>query len=213
VPEQPIVSLADAGSAADVERCTSTGKDAMSTRAHDQPSTAEELLGMPDDGFRYELVRGELRRMSPAGRHHGRVAARILVLLAKHVDASDLGELFAAETGFWIERGPDTVRAPDVAFIRRARAAEFQDEEGYAQTAPDLAVEVVSPNDRRREVAEKAVAWLDAGTRMVLVIDPSRRTATVYSPGGEVRVLTEEDFVEGGSVVPGWRVRVKEFFT
>jgi Uma2 family endonuclease len=74
-------------------------------------------------------------------------------------------------------------------------------------------VEVVSPNDRRREVAEKAVAWLDAGTRMVLVIDPSRRTATVYSPGGEVRVLTEEDFVEGGDVVPGWRVRVKEFFT
>lgn len=188
------------------------GMDPMSTRAHDRPSTAEELLGMPEDGFRYELVRGELRRMSPAGRHHGKVAARILVILAKHVDACDLGVIFAAETGFWIEQRPDTVRAPDVAFIGRERAAALEGEDGYAQTWPDLAVEVVSPTDRRAEVAEKAAAWLDAGTRMVLVVDPSRRTAAVYSPHEDVRVLTEEDFVEGGAVVPGWRVQVKEFF-
>ena len=177
-------------------------------------TTAEELLRMPDDGFRYELVRGELRKMPPAGDEHGYVAGEVFAELRNHVKANNLGRTYAAETGFLISRDPDTVRAPDAAFVNRERVEEVSQTGGYFPGAPDLAVEVLSPNDTHAEVTEKALAWLDVGSRMVLVADPKRRAVTVYRSRSEIRILTAEagDRIDGADVVPGWKLPVAELF-
>jgi Uma2 family endonuclease len=174
--------------------------------------TAEELLRMPDDGFRYELVRGELRRMTPAGNVHGRIAMRVSWPLARHVEENRLGAVYAAETGFRIGRDPDTVRAPDVAFISQERLEAVGEVEGYWPGAPDLAVEVISPGDSYVEVEEKVFDWLDAGTRMVLTVNPRNRSVTVYRSLDDIAVLTERDVLHGGEVVPGFRLAVQEVF-
>nr|MBA3793793.1 Uma2 family endonuclease [Rubrobacter sp.] len=144
-----------------------------------KPVTAEELLRIPDDGLRRELVRGEVRTMAPAGNVHGRIAIDVSTSLDQYVRAHDLGVVFAAETGFKIAGNPDTVRAPDAAFVRRERVEAVGEVEGYWPEAPDLAVEVVSPNDLFAEVEEKVADWLAAGTRVILVVNPRARTAVV----------------------------------
>lgn len=178
-----------------------------------QRMTAEELFRMPDDGFRYELIRGELRRMSPAGHQHGRIAMNITLPLAQHVKGHRLGVVYAAETGFKLAADPDVVRAPDVAFVRQERVEETGNTvEGYWPGAPDLAVEVVSPNDTYTAVEEKVCDWLDAGVRMVIVVNPRRRLVTVYRSLTQVVVLREHDTLDGGDVVPGWSLPVAEVF-
>jgi Uma2 family endonuclease len=174
--------------------------------------TAEELFRMPDDGSRYELVRGELRRMTPAGNTHGYIAGEIFAELRNHVKANDLGRTYAAETGFKVASDPDTVRAPDAAFISREQVEKTGPTEGYWPGAPDLAVEVVSPNDTHSEVVEKALAWLEAGSRMVLVADPGNSTLTVYRSPRDVSVLRQGDTADGGDVVPGWKLSVAQLF-
>jgi Uma2 family endonuclease len=174
--------------------------------------TAEKLLAMPDDGFRYELVRGELRKMPPAGSEHGYLAMRIASRLERHADANGLGRVYAAETGFKLASDPDTVRAPDTAFVSRERVEEAGRVAGYWPGAPDLAVEVVSPGDTHAQVVEKALAWLEAGCRMVLVADPERRTVTVYRSLDDIRILTEGGTVDGADVVPGWKLPVSDIF-
>ena len=184
----------------------------MSAQVRTRSVSAEELLRMPDDGFRYELVRGELRKMSPAGRRHGRIAHEVGRLLGNHVTAHALGAVYAAETGYRLAKDPDTVRAPDASFVRQEREEAMEEIEGYLPGAPDLAVEVISPSDSYSEVAEKVMEWLDAGTRMVVVVDPRKRTLTLYRSRDEIRVLTEADVLDGADVVPGWRVAVKDLF-
>jgi Uma2 family endonuclease len=175
------------------------------------PVSAEELLRMPDDGFRYELVKGEIRKMAPAGSLHGNVAIQVTLPLAQHVKEHKLGRVFTAETGFRIARDPDTVRAPDAAFVSRERIEQIGIPEGYWPGAPDLAVEVVSPSDTYSEIQEKVLDWLAAGTRMVIVVNPRKRTASVHR-GATATVLTEKDVLSGEDVVPGWTVPVKELF-
>jgi Uma2 family endonuclease len=184
----------------------------MSTRVQTRLVTAEELLRMPEDGFRYELVGGELRKMTPAGGRHGRIAHEAGRSLGNHVAAHDLGAVYAAETGFKLATDPDTVRAPDVSFVRKERAEAMRDLEGYLPGAPDLAIEVISPGDSFSEVEEKVLEWLDAGTRMVVVMNPRRRTATVYRSREKIRVLNEDDVLDGADVVPGWRLALRELF-
>lgn len=174
--------------------------------------TAEELLRMPDDGMRRELVEGELREMTPAGSEHGYLALKVGRLLGNHVEANGLGRVYAAETGFKLASDPDTVRAPDAAFVARERVEREGPVAGYWPGAPDLAVEVVSPGDRHSEVVEKALSWLEAGCRMVLVVDPERKAATVYRSREDIRILLPGDVVDGGDVVPGWRLPVAEIF-
>lgn len=174
--------------------------------------TAEELLRMPDDGFRYELVRGELRKMTPAGNVHGRVAMNVGISLGSHVKTHDLGAVYAAETGFKLAGNPDTVRAPDVAFVNWERLEEVGETEGYWPGAPDLAVEVISPGDSYVEVDEKVFDWLEAGTKMVVVVNPRKCSATVYQSLTDIVVLTETDVLDGGDVVPGFRLAVREIF-
>jgi len=177
-----------------------------------QQVTAEELLCMPDNGFRYELVGGELRRMTLAGNIHGRVAMNFGTSLNNHVTAYDLGVVYAAETGFKLTSSPDTVRAPDVAFVGRERLEAVGEVEGFWPDAPDLAVEVISPGDSYVEVEEKIFDWLKAGTKMVITVNPRKRSATVYRSLTDITVLTGSDVLDGGDVVPGFRLAVQEIF-
>ena len=177
-----------------------------------QQVAADELLHIPDDGFRYELVKGELRRMNPAGNMHGRVAMSFAWRLAQYVEGNRLGVVYAAETGFKLATDPDTVRAPDVAFVSRVRVEAIGEVEGFWPGAPDLAVEVVTPGDAFAEVEEKVFDWLDAGTKMVVVVNPCQRSATVYKSTTAITVLAEADVLDGGDIVPGFELALREIF-
>ena len=174
--------------------------------------TAEQLLCMPSDGCRYELVAGELKRMTPAGWRHGAVAGRLHGKLDHYVEEHELGTVFTAETGFLLRRNPDTVRAPDIAFIHKHNFPAALPEDSFWPGAPDLAVEVVSPNDTIREIEERVRAWLDAGTKMVWVVNPKWRTVSVHRSATDPTTLTEKDELTGGDVVPGFRCRVRDVF-
>ena len=173
--------------------------------------TADDLLDMPDDGFRYELVRGDLRQMAPAGRIHGKRGNRVNYSLSAHVYENDLGEVYLAESGFHLASDPDHVLAPDVAFVSREREDAVPEEGGFFPGAPDLVVEVISPSDRYTEVEEKVSEWLAAGARMVVVVNPRNRTAKVHTPDAIV-TLTEADTLDGGAVVPGWQLPIADIF-
>ena len=177
-----------------------------------QTITADELLQQPDDGFRYELVKGELVKMAPAGSEHGKLAMRLGWRLAQHVESQNLGNVYAAETGFQLASNPDTVRAPDVAFVRQERVAEAGEVRGFWPGAPDLAVEVVSPGDTYAEVEDKVLDWLDAGTLMVAVVNPRQRTVTIYRSRADIVILTQDDLLDGNNVVPGWILPIRELF-
>ena len=150
--------------------------------------------------------------MPPAGGKHGSVAMRVGSLLSVHVRANDLGEVFAAETGFILRRNPDTVRAPDASFIAKDRLPEGELPIGYLEIVPDLAVEVVSPNDTTREVWDKVGDWLRAGTRLVWVIDPASRSVTVYRSMDDFQILSEGDELVGGEVIPGFTGNLRDQF-
>lgn len=168
--------------------------------------TADELLRMPDDGYRYELVQGELRKMSPAGSRHSMLAMRIGASLLVHVRARALGEVTGADGGYWITRNPDTVRAPDVGFIRRERAVIT---DRFFEGPPDVAIEVISPSDTYTEVEEKTQEWLRAGTRAVVVVNPRRNTVRVHRPDGTESFA---DAIAVDDLIPGWRMPFAELF-
>ena len=175
--------------------------------------TAEELLQLPSGTWRHELVKGELRRMSPAGQEHGAVAADMLVALAQFVRQHSLGRVYGAETGFLLRRKPDTVRAPDVAFVSADRLLTTpRSAHGYFTGAPDLAVEVISPADRYTEVEDKVQVWLDASAKLVVVVDPRRKTANVHAAGAEVISLGITDHLTLPSLLSGWSVPLAEVF-
>jgi len=173
-------------------------------------TTAEQLLEAGDIG-RCELVRGELRTMIPPSFQHGRITIKLTRPIVNHVEAHGLGTVVAAETGFVLSREPDTVRAPDIAFVRTARGPG--PDRGYFPGAPDLAVEVLSPDDRPRYVREKVAEWLEAGTRAVWVVDPRVRTVTVHTPAEDPRVLQEAEILDGGDVLPGFTLAVRNVFS
>lgn len=174
--------------------------------------TADEFWRMSNDGSRYELVAGELIQMPPSGFLHGSVAMNCGSLLREYVRKYDLGVVSAAETGFKLRQNPDTVRAPDAAFVTKERVLVLGKTEKFWPGAPDLAVEVVSPNDRFDEVFEKAQEWLAAGTRLVWVVLPRTKTVMTYRPDGQARILQEHDELSGEDVLPGFACRVQELF-
>src|SRR5882672_4137823 len=183
----------------------------MSTEV--QLMTADELLAMPDDGFVYELIKGELIKVSPPpGHEHGLVAMNIAGPLYSYAKTKNLGNVYAAETGFLLEQDPDTVRAPDVAFVRRERIQKAGTVEGYWIGAPDLAVEVLSPSDTVRRIEGEVAEWLESGSRLVWVVRPKMHTVTVYRSLTEIVVLTEKDTLDGGDVVPGFQIPIAEIF-
>jgi len=174
--------------------------------------TAEELIELPSDDYKYELVEGELIRMAPTGGEHGVLTVRLGRLLDEYIAAHDLGIVCGAETGFVLRRTPDTVRAPDVSFVAKERIPTTGVPKTYWPFAPDLAVEVVSPSDRFDEVQTKVAEYLTAGTRLVWIVDPATRTVFVYRSLRNVRALGEEDEIEGEDVVPGFRCPIKQVF-
>jgi Uma2 family endonuclease len=171
--------------------------------------TAEDLLGFRDPGKTAEVVRGALIVREPPGTGHGARAARLARRIGNFAEPHDLGEVFAQDTGFQIARDPDTVRAPDVAFVARDRLARIP-EQGHAELAPDLVAEIVSAGDRPGELLEKVGQWLSAGVRLVWVLDPARRDGRVYRADGSVSILRPDADLDGEDVLPGFRCPLRD---
>jgi len=184
----------------------------MTTAIQKTVMTADDLWQRPDDGHRYELVAGELIQMSPSGFLHGVIAMTLGRLLSEHAAKYSLGVVCAAETGFKLRHNPDTVRAPDVAFIAQERVLAEGKPERFWPGAPDLAVEVVSPGDRFDEVLEKVEEYLATGTRLVWVVLPRTQSVMVYRSASEAKIVRGDDELSGEDVLPGFICRVKEVF-
>ena len=165
--------------------------------------TADQLLRTSIPDKRVELVRGAVVVREPAGSTHGLVAMNLGAELCVYVKRTNAGGVFAAETGFKLASDPDTVRAPDVAFVTRGRMPP-PGTAGYAALAPDLVVEVRSPGDRAGELLAKVADWLSAGTRLVWVVDPERRVARVYRHDGGETIVAEGGTLDGEDVLPGF---------
>ena len=174
--------------------------------------TADDLMAMPDDGKRYELIRGELIEMPPASHEHGWIAERFGRRMGNFIEDHDLGHGVAADTGVNVERDPDTVRAPDYGFISRERMAEPPPPRGYADVIPDLVLEVVSPNDRQPDVDAKTQMWLDAGVRLVLMAYPETQEVYAHHDDGSVVRYGIGDMVVGDPVLPGFSCAVADIF-
>jgi Uma2 family endonuclease len=174
--------------------------------------TADDLARVSSPDKRSELIRGRMVVREPAGFRHGDVAMAIALSIGYFLRTNPLGRLLAAETGFVLSTSPDTVRAPDVAFVRHERIPDPLPR-GYARLGPDLVVEVLSPDDRPGEVLEKTADWLNAGVRLVWVIDPERRTGRVHRSDGTVAILEESDALDGEDVLPGYRSRLAEILS
>lgn len=172
--------------------------------------TAAELEQMPDDdSVLIELDEGELITMPPAGFEHGSRGNRIAFVLTRHVREHDLGEILSADTGFRLS--PDTVRAPDVSFVRKERLAEVRSK-GFAKGAPDLAVEVFSPFDDVRQLMRKVKQYLAAGCHTVWIVYPERREVQILEASGTDRMLGVEDVLEAPELLPGFSIRISELF-
>jgi len=180
----------------------------MSTTTQTHLMTAAELGNLPDSPYRHELIKGELLTMPPPKFEHGRVSANLTMLLLQHVKANRLG-VVGTEGGYKVESDPDTVLGPDVSFVAQDRISLSP--EGYHAGPPDLAIEVLSPGDRKGYVERKLALWLEKGTRSVWLVDPRRRTVEVVSSPNDRRMLHEDDELVDDTV-PGFRVKVSEIF-
>lgn len=179
--------------------------------------TADELLVMPpydENGHqcRFELIRGELKVMSLTKPLHGVICARLAAALINFVEANDLGMAFGAETGFVVERDPDSVLGADAAFVSHERLATVENLEKFFPFAPDLAVEVLSPGNTVREINEKVAMYFAAGSQAVWVFNPKKRTTAVYTSPTDVRILSEQDTLDGGEVLPGFTLELSKLF-
>lgn len=159
----------------------------------------------------YELVRGEVIEMPPPGWIHGGVATNIAIALGTFARQHDLGRV-VVESGFTLERDPDTVRGPDVAFVRKDRVPAGGPTTAFFPGAPDLAVEVVSPDDTAAGLEAKVHEYLSSGTQQVWLAYPESRRVHVYHRDGTARWYTEEDTLESGDLLPGFSVPVRELF-
>ena len=186
---------------------------APSEQAPARPITADELLRLPTGmGQRYELVNGELRTMTPAGYEHGDIVAEIGMRLRVYVRANGLGRVSGAETGFRLHSNPDTVRAPDVAFVSQVRIPAGKLPQGYFPGAPDLAVEVISPSEVAADIQSKVTEYFEAGVRLVWIVYPNNRQVAVYRSVLDGVILSADDTLDGADLIPGFACRVAEFF-
>lgn len=174
--------------------------------------TADDLVAPPYGDLPHELWRGVLRSVMPASYGHGSVVSRLTVGVGEHVYAHDLGEIFSADTGFLLERDPDTVLCPDLAFVRKERLPADGLGWRFAELAPDLAVEVLSPNNRPTEMREKVGVYLRLGVSAVWVIDPVQRTVRIHTREGRDVLLGERDDLDGADLLPGFRYPVAALF-
>jgi len=174
--------------------------------------TAEEFAALPLEGLRSELIEGEIYTMPPTFEDHGEITMRLSVILGRHIMDQRLGKLYAAETGFLIARNPDSVRAPDIAFIQRDRLPSPRPAPRWVPVIPDLVVEVASSGDRPAEIRQKAAMWRDVGVRLVWVVLPGERAVEVYRAGESVTRLDESAMLDGADIVPGFSTSVGAIF-
>ena len=173
--------------------------------------TADDLLAMRSDGERYELDDGELLEMAPTGPEHGETENEVAFLLTRFVKEHNLGRVWTGDVGFKLLE--DRVRAPDVAFLSREQLQRTpKPKRGFYPGTPDLAIEIRSPDDETGALLLKVSRFLSAGTRLVWVVDPERRTVTVYRVNGEVLVLGASDALSGEDVLPGFSCSVSQLF-
>ena len=172
--------------------------------------TADEFYAMPEDGFKYELVRGELVKMPPAGFEHGDIGSEINMHLRSHVKKMRLGRVLVSDTGYQL--AADHVLAPDVSFVSDSRLPASGSPEGFFRGAPDLAVEVISPSEREQHIAQKVADYLSYGCKMVVVVRPRTRRVEVHLPSRETQILEPGDVLDGGTAVPGWQLPIADIF-
>ncbi len=176
-----------------------------------RPLTADDLLRLDSEGVRGELIRGELCEEMPGGGDHGNYAGNIIIIIGIFIKPRGLGRVLGNDPGVWLEKDPDTVRAPDVAYYSFARWPPRMSVPGYLEIVPDLAVEVASPNDSRAYVHDKCIMWLSFGVRLAWAVCPSSRSVDVHGADG-VATLREGDVLDGGDVLPGFTCAVGDIF-
>ena len=184
----------------------------MTTHTDTKRLTADDLLRLYGEGVRGELIRGELCQTMPTGQEHGEIVMNLGALLRTFIKSRRLGRLTGSDAGVWLERDPDTVREPDIAYFSAEKMPLGTWVTGYAEVAPDLVVEVASPSDSLREVNDKALMWLSYGVRLVWVVNPDARRVDVYRPGQAASTLTENDTLDGLDALPGFTCAVSEVF-
>ena len=176
--------------------------------------TAEELMELPHgEGFRYELINGELEKTMSAGLPHGRITMRLAGSLAEFIWTHGLGEIYAAETGFQLTFGPDTVLAPDIAYISKERLEQVGESDRFWPGAPDLVVEVLSPSDRPGKVNKKTLLWLGYGAKQVWIVNQKNRTVTVYRSPSDTTTFCGSDYLEAQDLLPGFRLSLDRIFS
>ncbi len=174
--------------------------------------TADDLLRLYSEGVRGELVRGVLRETMPSGQRHGAIVAKLLITLGMFIEPRRLGTLVASDSGILLERDPDTVREPDIAFTSISRLPPDAVRDGYAEVVPDLVLEIVPPNDRPRDIAAKAAMWLSHGVRLVWVVHPADRAIDIHRPDAAIETLREDATLNSGDVLPGFTCLVSAVF-
>ena len=185
---------------------------ATTTSTQTKLLTADDLLRLYGEGVRGELIRGVLSETMPTGTRHGKIVVNLSAELRNFVKPRNLGTLTASDAGVWLERDPDTVREPDIAFFSAVKMPLNADIPGYAEIAPDLVVEIESPTDTRRSLNDKALMWLRYGVRLVWVVHPDTHTVDVHREGAPVATLTVNDALDGTDVLPEFSCPVSEVF-
>ena len=176
------------------------------------PRTIDDLErdGAPEG--RWELINGELVELSPGSEDHGAYGVAVIVHLGSHVYSRRLGRVFGADTGFVISDDPPTVRVPDAAFVLAERLPRDRDRRRFLRVLPDIAVEVISPSDRPGDVIAKVALWLNAGVPLVWLVDPEMETVTVFERGKAPLLLTVDQTLTGGDILPGFELPVQAIF-
>ena len=187
-------------------------EEAKMTTAKPKLLTADDLLRLYSQGVRGELIRGVLYETMPTGRQHGKILGKLTNRLINFVESARLGSVEVGDVGVWLERDPDTVRAPDLAFFAPEKEPPEDIKSSYAEVVPDLLAEIVSPNDTAREVREKAEMWLGFGVRLVWVVNPDTRTVDVHRRGLPIITLTDQDALDGLDILPGFTCPVSDIF-
>ena len=175
--------------------------------------TADDLLGLYSKGVRGELIRGVLCETMSTGELHGKIVTNLVIELGAFVKPRRLGTLLASDSGVRLERDPDTVREPDIAFTSAERLPLDAWNSGYSEVVPDLVVEVASPGDSRRELNDKALMWLSYGVRLVWLVHPATRTVDVYQPDAGAVTLDADGTLDGLDVLPGFGCAVSAAFS
>lgn len=174
--------------------------------------TADDMHHLYSQGVRGELLRGSLCETQPSGVRHGKIVVNLIVRLEAFVEPRQMGTIVASDAGFLLEKDPDTVREPDVAFISAHRLPPDQDVPGYFEGPPDLAVEIASPSDGPRQLFDKARMWISFGVPLVWTVDPQARTLDVHQPNQPLIRLSTDDLLDGGQVLPGFTCTVADLF-